>query len=154
MPRSVYEDKLLDVMRYVKMRLDRRGMRLQINSKDDIKRSILALDRDANHKGDERISFKFLDKVLATNNADRLVGKTIGRVGPVKKFKQTEGQRRETIPSTVRSRVEKYRGEGRDVYPVRDSYVVKNVLRRGKTSVIVFRDVKTGRFVTGKKIEE
>lgn len=140
-----YEDKLLDVMQYVKMRLDDKGVRLKLRSKDDIKRSILALDADRRHGGSSRISEGFLQRILDTERAEKLVGRTIGRSGVVRTLR---GESTVTVVETGElEKVRALRGRGKDVFRSGSGFVVKDVYKSGSGRVrVVFRDVGTGKF--------
>lgn len=146
-----YEDKLEEVMRFVKMRLDGRGVRVQVRNSDDLRALIKDLDTDTKHKGGPRLSDQFLEKLETANNADRFIGKTVGSRGPVTIVRKRKVVTPSVLPQDLRERAKGkavFRTAKDEVFATRMTFRV-----RGK-DVTRFRDVRTGRFVGVKAVRE
>jgi hypothetical protein len=161
---ETYPDKLEDVMQYVKLRLDVKGVRLQIRDKDDLRGAIEWLDANRTGggkkgKGESRMSVDFIDTLMERGNPSRYLQKTIGSFGKVFTMGRGGSEKPVTTITGNKRTDEKVRAiekEKRDVFETRTKgqYAIKSVLKRKKGSpIIVYRDVRTGRFIGKKNIQ-
>lgn len=129
---DTYEDKLDQIMEFVTMRMNSRGVRVKVRNTQDLRNVIQDLDENTKHKGKGRITSQFLDAVERKGGASRFVGATIGSRGPV----TTVGPaRRPERPVAPRKRVVR-RGVRRVMFNIKGVNMER------------FRDARTGRFVS------
>jgi len=168
-----YEDAFVSCMHYLSMRLDDTGTKRRINTKEDLRRLFEEINKQEKANGKKpRMSKAFIDSVLGTNTAEEAVktgtlkdpvrrghytikNHIVGHFGNV--FTYAQGKRHEETDVTLTEAVKiaKYREKGSDLYRY-DGGVAVVFVQKTKNDHIIkrFRDVDTGRFVSGKKIKE
>lgn len=144
-----YDDAFQSVMQYVEIRLDGAGKRIKIKDKQDLKTLFERLDASRqDKKGDKRMSPGFIQRLLETKSAERVLGGTIGRFGAK--------EQRLKQPSTpvVTAKVRMFEQQGKQVYHYHGGYATKTVYKSPKGKIVTrFRSVKTGRFIKSSTIE-
>lgn len=138
-PETSYEERFDEVMRYVKMRLMGQGGRITLKNKEELRQTILRLDEARQTRGKKKISEKFLKRILETEAAQRVIGKTLGRFQ--KKRRPFTKREQEKIAFVRRAGVEVF-------LTTQGNPAQKSVFtsKRGVT-LMKFRDLTTGRFV-------
>lgn len=151
MAKTTYDDKIEDVMKYVVMHLNDRGVRHKIRDKEDLRAVIEELDEDRGHGGRRRMNPGFVTLLVESGTASKFFGKVLGRRGrevPIRGGRARVGGVQ--VPADLAERL-----RGREVVPLRGGRTgFKQVFRVRKKQVIRFRDARTGRFVGGGEVIE
>jgi len=155
-------------MSYVEIRLGASGKRLKVQDKEDLRTIFKRLDRQRrDKKGDARVSDKFLDKVLGSNRARRVVehkeiigggkyarteglGWAYGKGGRVVQFRRSKNDN----PTPNSKKAQALKLQGRDVYRhTGGGHAVKVFTKSPKGKRVTrFKDVSTGRWVSRNKV--
>lgn len=143
--RTDFEEKFDDVMQYAKLRLDGQGKTLKIRDQEDLRAIFKRLDDSRrDKKGGPRMNDQFIDGLVESRAARKIVGKNIGRYGG-----KAEVLRREP------AQVQKYKAQGRTVFRAKGGYAVKSPYKTQKgTLVVLFRNARTGRFIKRSDVED
>lgn len=143
--RTDFEEKFDDVMQYAKMRLDGQGKTLKIRDEEDLRAIFKRLDASRrDKKGDPRMSDDFINGLVESRAARKIIGKNIGRYGG-----KAQVLRREP------PQVQKYKADGRTVFRAKGGFAAKSAYKNQRGTLIVrFRNVETGRFIKRSDVEE
>lgn len=146
MAKTDFEEKFSDVMNYAKLRLDAQGKRLKIRDKEDLREVFKRLDASRrDKKGDPRMNDVFINGLIDSRRAQKVIGTNIGRFG----------SKPQVLKRSETPKVKSYRSQGRTVYRYPKGYALKSTYyTKNKNLTVRFRDVNTGRFVKKDSIEE
>lgn len=149
-----YDDKFRDIVKYVEMNVNDKGIRLKMKDKEDLRSYLDKLNRDEERKGNiPRLSRDFVNKVIGTKRASSFFPHVFGRFG-----KQTEQKEFRRGDVTVRPQkislsddqmIEKrvLRERGLIAYLLSNNRLAyDDTIRRKGNYVHSLRDTKTGQF--------
>ncbi len=149
-----YEDKLEEIMSFVKMRLNEQNNRVIIRDAEDLGSLIKELDTTKNHDGKNRITDKFLQKIQLTTGARDLVGKTVGDRG---KVRTVIGRKAiPPVPSKAQAKLQEKRKAGKTIFRAEtpNKFVVRLMFTSRGKSMTRFQDIVSGRFVKKTVVRE
>lgn len=140
-----FEEKFPDVMSYAKLRLDGQGKRLRIRDQEDLRAIFKRLEASRrDKKGGPRMSDEFIDGLVESRAARKIVGSEIGRYGG-----------KAAVLKREPPEVQRYKSQGRTVFKAPGGYAIKSAYKNQKGTLVVrFRDARTGRFIKKSVVEE
>ncbi len=145
---ETYEDKLEQIMNFVRFRVNEKNKRFKIQDPEDLK----ALIRE--FQLDNRITDTFFESIKFERAAKKIVGKTIGDRG--KLVSVIPGRREPSISITTQTKLQEKRKQGKNVFNAEtpNRFAVEIMFTsRGKTRTR-FQDILTGRFVKKEVVRE
>lgn len=150
--RNKYELDFDNVFEIIEHNLDGQGKRIKIRDQQDLRTLIERLnekDKRKTKEGKGRMTKQFIDSILNTRAAQKIIGGNAGRFGG------TTSTLKRPITQAETAKIQTFKNEGKQIYTYEGGFATKASYRSKKGKLLIkFRSIKTGRFVKSSLIQE